>query len=575
MLPTGRRDGRNGLRLRTAAVRSFGFSGPGLIAALLFLGVGVILPGVLGAEERPAERVVIVANETDAESMELAEYYAGQRSIPEENIIGLRTSREETISIGEYVETVHNPLFDALQEAEWIDGVEARQPDRYGRSRMSVARHSIAHLVLVRGIPLRIRNNPDKLEPSSEELPQQFRVNRGSVDSELALLAGPQSLSMTALIRNPWFGGGGRNSPDRDRVISVARLDGPTAESVRAMIDRTLRAEREGLRGRAYFDLGGPHEKGDKWLGAAAELARKAHFDTEVEESKSRFDHDKRLDAPAIYMGWYRPHSYGPWREPDWSVPPGAIAYHLHSFSAKTVRSTRSAWLGSFVRQGYGAMVGTVYEPYLEFTHRPQLLLGYLLEGKTFGEAVLRSTPALSWQGVAIGDPLYRPFKVGLGEQLDNSGDLSYAAYIYLREMNRLREKGKPGEALSFGLEKFEERPSLPLGFALAKLLAEKGETGEALDKLDIIRYMSSFPKAEMVLAKKAADFLHEKGEGRLALEVYENLNNQVGAAEKLRVLLLEDGAAVARAAGRERLASEWEGELRRLRAPEPGSGGG
>jgi len=42
--------------------------------------------------------------------------------------------------------------------------------------------------------------------------------------------------------------------------------------------------------------------------------------------------------------------------------------------------------------------------------HRPHLLLRALARGHNFGDAVYYALPALSWQGVAIGDPLYRPF---------------------------------------------------------------------------------------------------------------------------------------------------------------------
>ena len=61
---------------------------------------------------------------------------------------------------------------------------------------------------------------------------------------------------------------------------------------------------------------------------------------------------------------------------------------------------------------GVTATLGTVFEPYLQFTHRPSLFLRALSRGKNFGDAVYYALPALSWQAVAIGDPLYRPFKV-------------------------------------------------------------------------------------------------------------------------------------------------------------------
>ena len=50
--------------------------------------------------------------------------------------------------------------------------------------------------------------------------------------------------------------------------------------------------------------------------------------------------------------------------------------------------------------------VGNVYEPYLHLTH-PGSLAGLLTKGYCWGAAVRLSLPALSWMGVAVGDPLY------------------------------------------------------------------------------------------------------------------------------------------------------------------------
>jgi hypothetical protein len=55
-----------------------------------------------------------------------------------------------------------------------------------------------------------------------------------------------------------------------------------------------------------------------------------------------------------------------------------------------------------------------VFEPYLQLTHRPDLLLRALLRGDNFGDAVVYAQPALSWHTIAIGDPLYRPFAVSV-----------------------------------------------------------------------------------------------------------------------------------------------------------------
>jgi len=536
---------------------------------LLILGLFcvMLIPSVKCAEGE-AHRVVVLVNANDPDSVAIAKYYTEQRGIPEANIIALEMSTEETVTVREFVDTIYNPVLNALIDAKWVRAVKATGRDFVGRERVSIATHRISYLVTTRGVPLRFANDPLLLGPGIEQLPAQFKVNNGSVDGELALLAGPANLPLAALVPNPLFQQKTPTSLDAKRVIRVSRLDGPSAESVMQLIDRSLQAEAEGLMGRAYFDMGGPHAKGDTWMSAAGELAVKAHFDTSFDKMKRPMDERDRFDAPAIYMGWYRPNAYGMWRKPKWSVPPGAIGFHLHSFSAVTVRSTKKGWLGAFVNQGYCATVGNVYEPYLDYTHHPQLLLRALLEGATFGEAVMYSNPALSWQGVAIGDPLYRPFKVDLDEQLERSMDLPLSTYLSLRQINRLKAEGKPDEALAYAREQFVRQPTLPMAYRLANLYAANGEIQKATEALRLVRYMSNFVDDDVVLVQEIANLLHQYDESALALDLYQQLIARKGQAKALRIRLLEGGAKIATEEGHVTLASGWTLTARKLKQP-------
>ena len=526
------------------------------IVSILGLALALLWPAVEATAE--VERVVVLANANDSGSVEIAQYYAQQRGIPAANIIALKMPQTETVTVSEFVAEVYNPLLNALIQQGWMRAVKASAPDLAGRERVAVATHRISYLVTTRGVPLRIANDAALLEPHANKLPSQFQVNRGSVDSELALLAAPANVPLAGFVPNPLFGQMSAVGVDAQRVIRVSRLDGPSVASVKHMLDRTLQGEAQGLMGRAYFDLGGPHAKGDEWMRAASELAGAAFFDLDVDSSKRAIDQRDRYDAPAIYMGWYRPHAYGLWRERRWSVPPGAIAFHLHSFSATTVRSARKAWLGAFVAQGYCATVGNVYEPYLEYTHHPHRLLEALLNGHTFGAALMYSQPALSWQGVAIGDPLYRPFKVGLDAQLQRAMDLPLNTYVTLRQVQRLQAEDTRTAAIAFAREQFAERPSLALAYALAELYLADGAERQAVEVLKLIRYLNVFANEEVVLAQQIADLLDQHGESELALEVYQRLVKQPDLAKVLRIALFEAGAKVAQAAGESALAQQW-----------------
>ena len=87
---------------------------------------------------------------------------------------------------------------------------------------------------------------------------------------------------------------------------------------------------------------------------------------------------------------------------------PGAIAAHIHSYSAATLRDENSCWAPLFSR-GAAATVGNVYEPYLELTAHLDILNDRLLHGFTFAESVFMSSRVLSWMGVAGGRSALSP----------------------------------------------------------------------------------------------------------------------------------------------------------------------
>ena len=90
---------------------------------------------------------------------------------------------------------------------------------------------------------------------------------------------------------------------------------------------------------------------------------------------------------------------------------PGAFAYHLHSFSANTLRSSSQNWVGPFLAKGATITMGCVDEPFLAGTPNIAAFLERLIVRRwTFGEAAYASQSALSWQTTVVGDPLYTPF---------------------------------------------------------------------------------------------------------------------------------------------------------------------
>lgn len=497
---------------------------PPLIVTLLLV---ALLSGCAGARaEDLADRVVIVVNERDAESVEIGRYYADQRGIPRENIVRIDAPAAETISRQEYLDTVLNSLERQLIELGWIEGMFSALKDAEGRSRSAIGGHRLAYLVLCRGVPLRIRHDPSRLTPEMEKnIRKEFLTNAASVDSELALMM--VRLPITGFIQNPLFGNQAPNPVELNALVKVARLDGPTAADAMALVDQAIRGERAGLRGRAYVDLTGPHADGDTWLKSTAEQIRSMGFDLDLHEPGGMFPISSRFDAPALYFGWYANDVGGPFLLPDFRFPPGAIALHIHSFSARTVRSASEGWVGPMVARGVTATLGNVYEPYLALSHRPDMFLERLGEGETVGDAAAYSIPAFGWQGVLVGDPLYRPFAASDETPPSGAGETerdAFSGYAVGRQMNLLRAAGREEEALKKGREELKNHPDLGLALTLAKMQIAAREPGAAIRTLGIAESLAPFSQMNVAVAKELADTLSTLGEHKEAFTIYRSL---------------------------------------------------
>jgi uncharacterized protein (TIGR03790 family) len=537
-----------------------------LCAALV---AGTAITAALRADDL-ASRVIILANTDDPDSLRLAHYYAEKRAVPEENIFACRMPLAETITWPEFVATVWQPLQDELVRRHWIDAIPMTATDDVGRKTYATHGHRIAYLVVCRGVPLRINHEPAlyKEQPPITQKPE-FRTNQAAVDSELAVLALTRP-PINAFVPNPLYRNDHPSADENGQVIKVSRLDGPSYDDARALIDQALVAERTGLLGRAYVDLGGIHPDGDRWLESVAGQLAELGFDLDVDRDPATIPATARFDAPVLYFGWYANDLNGPFALPGFRFPAGAVALHIHSYSARTLRSPSEGWCGPLVARGITATVGNVFEPYLQLTHDPNLLLRALARGATFGDAVAYATPALSWQNVAIGDPLYRPFAVPLGAQLANRAHLprALADYAVIRQVHLLEAGGKGAEALAFLRREAREQPGLALAVALATRLEAAGDAAGAAQALTLAALLKDFRSDEWALARLAAQRLAADGAAGKAVMVYQRLFDDPALPETLRMAWLKEAREAAVSAQDQPQAAEWERELAELLRP-------
>ncbi len=365
--------------------------------------------------------VVVVYNANLKESKELADYYAKRREIPANQVFGFDLPSNETMTRKEFQDRLQQPLLKKLEKA----GLLAFRPDvkptgkKNSTEIVRPVEAAVRYAALCYGVPLRILADPKLEEDGAASMRPELRRNEAAVDSELALLPLRHSpIPLFGPLLNKTFGATNASTLNpTNGILMVARLDGPSVEIARGLIDKAIQAETEGLWGRAYFDArgltNGSSKVGDDWIKGAAEITRRLGFECVVDDRDERFPVSFPMSQIAFYAGWYEYDGQvsGPFTRPQVEFMPGAFAYHLHSFSAQTIRSATQNWVGPLLDKGATATMGCVYEPYLEFTPNLAIFFHRLIHlGFSFGEASYACQPYLSWQTTVVGDPLYRPF---------------------------------------------------------------------------------------------------------------------------------------------------------------------
>ena len=384
-----------------------------------------LVAGGFGAEQPLADLTIVVYNKAVPESVELAKFYAEKRGIAPDHLIGLDCSTEEEITREQYDATIAGPLRDVFSQRHWwtVNESPGKPP--------VVTASSVHFVAIIKGVPLKIHSVDSYSGDQRGNGPIRSR-NEASVDSELAVLAA-YSRQNSGVSLNPYFRSFRAISGLENRtLLLVCRLDAPSAEIVRRMIVDAIATEKDGLWGRAYVD--GSNKTvagwaaGDEWLAEIVGQFHKVGIPVVYEDTPALFPDAYPMTDCALYYGWYAGSVTGPFARPDFHLVPGAIAVHIYSFSASTLRDSNTNWVASLVSKGAAASLGNAYEPYLQLTSRLDTFNDRLLHGFTFAESAYMATPALSWMSVMVGDPLYRPYASRLqidmqGQSAKNAGD--------------------------------------------------------------------------------------------------------------------------------------------------------
>ncbi len=532
---------------------------------------------------RSGAAAVVLYNSAMPESLSIARHYASRRGVPESQIIGFALPTSESMSREDFDTRLVKPLVAELLSRDlWKlrDEIQPAEENRPGRIVQVPIETRIRALVVCYGVPVRIAEDPTRVERETAQFAAGLRRNEAAVDAELTAL--PFLLSgkpITGPLVNPWLGvNNGLALGPLGGVFVVGRLDGPTPDLAKRLVDLALEAEKNGLLGRGYFDIRGltntSYVTGDRWISNAWAAATSYGYETHLDRAPAVLPTGFPLSHLALYAGWYEGRITGAMADNDAEFMPGAIAYHLHSFSAAKVRTSTEHWVGPLIAQGATATLGTVAEPYLDGTPDIGLCFARLLfHGLTWGEAAIASQKYLSWQLTVLGDPLYRPFAVNAlarAKDLATRGLGPRADWASVTLYNRRRlASGDLQEAI----RDLEKEPRLRFSAVLQEKLAEfheeAGSPAEAAKRfLAAVPWQATPMQKRRLLWHAGRNFL-AADQKRDAYSAWKRLASETHPTED-PAAFFERLAALARSLGEEREARRWSEELARLRPPVP-----
>ncbi len=330
------------------------------------------------------ENVLVVVNRSSAVSRAIAEYYAFRRSIPSRNVCLIEAPQEEEIAREVYDSRIAAPVAQCLKSRN--------------------LQERVLYIVTTLGVPLKIRGSGG------------ISGDAAAVDSELTLLYGSlhgASYAREGPLANPFFRARSELfSHPRFPIYLVTRLAAYSLPEVKAMVDRSLAAKNTG---RFVLDLNSEGDQdGNAWLRDAA--VRLPADRVILEESTAVLYNQREVIG---YAAWGSNDRNRKRRFLGFEWLAGAIATEFVSSNGRTFAPPPEKWdfsanfagtkqslTADYIHEGATGASGHVYEPFLRFTPRPDLLFPAYYAGRNLAESFYLSMPALSWQNIVVGDPL-------------------------------------------------------------------------------------------------------------------------------------------------------------------------
>lgn len=379
---------------------------PSISCGLRFCRWSILLCGLaftpLVVAQRPLnQRVLVVYNSANSDSIAVANHYATQRSIPTANLCPINPPSTTTLTWSQYLSSVKTPVQSCLN---------------------SVGPSNILYIVFTYQTPYTVKGASGllayyALDQYVADIWDQYATQDAYPFPTVLQPYYDDAQSQGNLYKNFVPFANYRMQIGALRIYSVWRLDAPTAALAEGLVDKAIFAETHGLTGQACLDrrsatiYDSDYGEGDWDLHQAATFAGQAGFPVTEDSNSAEFGTPPAPNCPnaALYSGWYSYNHYN--NAFTWNT--GAIGWHLDSASALDPRGGPN-WAANAIINGITTTSGTVNEPYLQGLVRPGGLFRDLFQGANVGDAFLRNTRWLKWMDLNLGDPLYRPFPNGL-----------------------------------------------------------------------------------------------------------------------------------------------------------------
>ncbi len=366
-------------------------SRPGYNVRVILRIVAVMAFACAIARAQTPDQVMVVLNGRSAASREIGRYYVQRRGIPASNICTINTRPEETIVRSVYDSEVEAPIGAFLKSHS--------------------LQEKVLYIVLTTGVPLRISGPGEPLRSEASSVDSELTLLYQRMRSVIIPLAGP--------VPNPYFRH--QDTPFRHPAFPmylVTRLDGYTMADMKALVDRALKARNTG---KFVIDLKAvENNSGNQWLRTAALL---------LPNDRVILD-----ETAAVLSGIQNVIGFASWGSNDtdrkhrflkFGWLPGAIATEFVSTDGRTLRQPPANWeignwqdqrtwyadapqslAADYIHEGATGASGQVFEPFLNYCPRPDIVLPAYYQGHTLAESFYAGIPALSWMNIVLGDPL-------------------------------------------------------------------------------------------------------------------------------------------------------------------------